>query len=42
MGLDSSDYIDKFRKLEHPDSAWISLVDLLVGRFEAAAHQTRH
>jgi len=42
MGLENPDYIDKFRKLEHPDSAWISLVDLLVGRFEAAAHQTRH
>jgi hypothetical protein len=35
-------YIADFRKLEHPDSAWISLIDLLVGRFEAAAHQTRH
>ena len=42
MGLDKLDYIGLFRKLEHPDSAWISLVDLLVLRFEAAAHQTRH
>jgi hypothetical protein len=42
MGLDKPDYIADFRKLERPDSAWISLVDLLVGRFEAAAHQTRH
>jgi hypothetical protein len=42
MGLDQPKYIADFRKLEHPDSAWISLVDLLVGRFEAAAHQTRH
>jgi len=42
MGLDKPEYLADFRKLEHPDSAWISLVDLLVGRFEAAAHQTRH
>jgi len=42
MGLDKPDYIALFRKLEHPDSAWISLVDLLVLRFQAAAHQTRH
>jgi hypothetical protein len=41
MALDPK-YIADFRKLEHPDSAWISLIDLLVGRFEAAAHQTRH
>jgi hypothetical protein len=43
MGFpDKPQYIADFRKLEHPDSAWISLIDLLVGRFEAAAHQTRH
>lgn len=42
MGLDKPEYIADFRKLEHPESAWISLLDLLVGRFEAAAHQTRH
>jgi hypothetical protein len=42
IGLDKPEYIALFRKLEHPDSAWISLVDLLVLRFEAAAHQTRH
>jgi hypothetical protein len=41
MGLDPK-YISDFRKLEHSDSAWISLIDLLVGRFEASAHQTRH
>jgi hypothetical protein len=40
MALDPK-YIADFRKLEHPDSAWISLIDLLVGRFEAANHQTR-
>ena len=42
MGMGNPDYIADFRKLEHPDSAWISLIDLLVGRYEAAAHQTRH
>ena len=43
MGLpDKPEYIADFRRLEHPDSAWISLIDLLVGRFESAAHQTRH
>jgi hypothetical protein len=42
MGLKKPEYLDLFRKLEHPDSAWISLVDLMVSRFEAAAHQTRH
>jgi Alginate lyase len=42
MGLQKPEYIADYRKLERPDSAWVSLIDLLVGRFEAAAHQTRH
>jgi len=42
MALNNPKYIADFRKLEHPDSAWMSLIDLLVGRFEASAHQTRH
>ena len=42
MGLKNSDYVALFRKLERPESAWLSLVDLMVGRWEAAAHQTRH
>jgi len=42
MGLKNPEYIALFRKLERPDSAWLSLIDLMVGRFEAAAHQTRH
>ena len=42
MGLDKPEYIALYRKLEHPDTAWMSLIDLLVGRSEAAAHQTRH
>ena len=42
MGLKNPEYIALYRKLERPEGAWLSLVDLLVGRYEAAAHQTRH
>lgn len=42
MGLKKPDYIDLYQRLEHPDKGWLSLVDLLVGRWEAAGHQTRH
>ncbi|HLG96913.1 MAG TPA: alginate lyase family protein, partial [Bryobacteraceae bacterium] len=42
MGLRKPEYVALYRKLEHPDSAWLSLVDLIVGRWENAAHQTRH
>jgi hypothetical protein len=42
MGLKKPEYVALFRKLEHPEGAWLSFVDLLVGRWEAAAHQTRH
>jgi hypothetical protein len=42
IGLKKPEYITLYRKLEHPEGAWLSLTDLLVGRFEAAAHQTRH
>jgi hypothetical protein len=42
MGLNKPDYVAQFRKLERPENAWLALVDLLVGRWEAAAHQTRH
>jgi hypothetical protein len=42
IGLKKTEYLDLYRKLAHPDSAWISVVDLMVSRFEAAAHQTRH
>jgi hypothetical protein len=42
MGLKRPDYIALFRKYERPEGAWTCLVDLLVGRWEAAAHQTRH
>jgi hypothetical protein len=42
IGLKKPEYIALFRKLERPDSAWMSLIDLLVSRWEASAHQTRH
>ena len=42
MGLKKPEYVALFRKLEHPEGAWLSFVDLIVGRWEAAAHQTRH
>jgi hypothetical protein len=42
IGLKNPEYIALYRKLERPETAWLSVVDLLVGRYEAAAHQTRH
>ncbi|MEO8373564.1 MAG: hypothetical protein ABI806_30545, partial [Candidatus Solibacter sp.] len=42
MGLKKPEYIALYRKLEHPEGAWLALTDLLVGRYEAAGHQTRH
>jgi Alginate lyase len=42
MGMKKPEYIALYQKLEHPERAWLSLVDLLVGRWEAAGHQTRH
>ncbi|PWU02535.1 MAG: hypothetical protein C5B51_20560 [Terriglobia bacterium] len=42
MGLKQQEYIALYQKLEHPDRAWLTLVDLLVGRWMAAGHQTRH
>jgi hypothetical protein len=42
MGLKKPEYIAAYRKHERPEGAWLALIDLLVGRFEAAAHQTRH
>jgi hypothetical protein len=41
MGMKKPEYVALFRRLEHPEGAWLSMVDLLVGRWEAAAHQTR-
>jgi hypothetical protein len=42
MGLKRPEYVALFRKLERPEGAWVSLIDLIVGRWENAAHQTRH
>ncbi|HWC97431.1 MAG TPA: alginate lyase family protein [Candidatus Sulfopaludibacter sp.] len=43
MGLKNPQYVALYKKLERPEgSPFLSLVDLLVGRWEAAAHQTRH
>lgn len=42
MGLKRPEYIALFRKLERPGGAWTSVVDLVVSRSEASAHQTRH
>jgi hypothetical protein len=42
MGLNRPEYVGLYRKLEHPNGAWLSLLDLLLGRWEASAHQTRH
>jgi hypothetical protein len=42
MDLKKPEYIALYQKLEHPEHAWLNLVDLLVGRWEAAGHQTRH
>ncbi len=42
MGLKKPEYLATYRKHDHPEGAWLALTDLLLGRFEAAAHQTRH
>jgi len=42
MGLKKPEYVALFRTLELPSGAWPSLLDLIVGRWEASGHQTRH
>jgi len=42
MGLKKPEYVALYHKLEKPEGAWLSLVDLMVFRWEAAGHQTRH
>jgi hypothetical protein len=42
IGLKRPEYVSLYRKLERPNGAWTSVVDLLVSRWEAAKHQTRH
>ena len=41
MGLKKPEYIALYQRLEHPDKAWLSLIDLLVARSAASGHQTR-
>jgi hypothetical protein len=42
MGLKKPEYVALFRSLELFAGSWPSLVDLIVGRWEASSHQTRH
>jgi len=42
IGLKNPQYVALYRKLERPDGDFLSLVDLIVGRWESAPHQTRH
>ncbi len=42
MGLKKPGYLTLFHKLEQPEGAWLSVIDLMVGRYEASGHQTRH
>jgi hypothetical protein len=42
MGLDKPEYLALYRKMERPTDGWLAVIDLLVGRWEASAHQTRH
>jgi hypothetical protein len=42
MGRNRPEYMAMYHKLEHPEGSWLSFVDLMVGRWEAASHQTRH
>jgi hypothetical protein len=42
MGLKEPAYIALYQKLARSVGAWTAFIDLIVGRWEAAAHQTRH
>jgi hypothetical protein len=42
MGLKKPEYLSMYRKLERGEGSWLAMVGLLVGRWEASAHQTRH
>ena len=42
MGMKRPEFVSLFRRLERREGAWLSLVDLVVSRWEASAHQTRH
>jgi len=42
IGMKKPEYLAVYHKLERPEGAWLAFVDLIVGRWEASAHQTRH
>jgi hypothetical protein len=42
IGMNKPEYVAAFRKFDHPDTSWFTVVDLLVARWESAGHQTRH
>jgi hypothetical protein len=42
IGLKKPEYVALYHQLERPEGAWLSFVDLLLARWEDAAHQTRH
>jgi hypothetical protein len=42
IGMSRPEYVALFRRLERPEGAWLNIVDLIAGRWEAASHQTRH
>jgi hypothetical protein len=42
MGMDRPEYIAQFHKLARNGGARMALINLLTGRWEASAHQTRH
>ena len=42
IGLGKPEYASLYRKLERPGNAWSAMLDLLIGRWEASGHQTRH
>jgi hypothetical protein len=42
MGLRRPELLALYHKLEHGEGAWMGLIDLLTGRWEASGHQTRH
>ena len=42
MGLKRPEYLARYHRVQRGETAWLALVDLLVGRWEAAGHQTRH
>jgi hypothetical protein len=42
MGLKKPEYVALFRKVEHPEGAWMAFVDLIVGRWESSGRRVSH